>query len=79
MQCFVCKESVQADDHAVHNATLWHTNGNYGSEIYDQLIGDTFLEIAICDRCLEAGKKYVDEVVTTHNIEEVTRRKFESR
>ena len=75
MHCFICERPIQADEHAVVGATIWRTSGNYGSQMYDSLIEGTSLEIAICDDCLAARKKHVDEVVATHVVKEVSRRK----
>jgi hypothetical protein len=73
MQCFLCKRSVQADDKGVHDATLWHTSGNFGSRVYDQLTEGAFLEIAICDGCLTERQQLVEEVTIVRRIEEVSR------
>ena len=77
MQCFLCERTVEADDQGVHDATLWRTSGNYGSRVYDELTQGTFLEIALCDGCLAARKHLVEEVVTAHRVEEVSRRSAE--
>ena len=73
MRCFVCERSIMVDDHVVCDATVWRTSGNFGSRLYDSLGNGRFLEIAICDECLAARKPLVDEVVTIHRIEEVSR------
>jgi hypothetical protein len=77
MQCFLCQRPIQADDQGVYDATLWRTGGNFGSRVYDPLTEGTFLEIAICDGCLAARKHLVEEVVTVHRVDEVSRRPAE--
>ena len=37
----------------IHDATLWHTTGNYGSGVFDALAGGEFLQAMICDPCLK--------------------------
>ena len=74
MQCFICERPIQTDDVAVHDATIWQTHGNYGSRAYDPAVDSKHLEVAICDDCLVTRKHLVEEVVTVHRIEEISRR-----
>ena len=73
MEWFRCKRPIQADGHSVHDATLWRTRGNFGSRVYDQLTGGTFLEIAICDGCLTERQQLVEEVTIVRHVKEASR------
>ncbi len=77
MRCFFCERALAVDDQAVHDATVWRTSGNFGSRLYDSLSEGRCLEIAICDECLASRKQFVEEVVTVHRVEEVSRRPAE--
>lgn len=59
--CFVCGKPLEevADEgvNQPHEATVFITNGHYGSTVFDPMDG-TWLELNICDPCLlERSKK----------------------
>lgn len=61
VQCFVCQKDIEReslrDDHVcinpVHGGLVFRATGNYGSTIFDPLGGGEFIEIYICDKCVE--------------------------
>ena len=61
-RCSTCEKAVQADDHVVYDATIWTSEGNFGSGVYDPMSGDVFLEAVICDACLIGKKGLIEEV-----------------
>ncbi len=70
-RCFVCECEIETDVHdTIYGATIWRSNGNYGSTVYDPINDEShYLETCICDKCL---------VKKQHLLEEVHfRRKFE--
>ena len=77
MRCFFCERPTQVDDLAVHDATIWRTSGNFGSRVYDPLTEGRHLELVICDDCLSSRKHFIEEVVTVHRVDEVSRRPVE--
>ena len=72
--CLICERAIEADDIAVHDATVWRSDGNFGSKVYDSLAGDVFLEAFVCDECLLRKKSLIDEVVVRRTTEVVERR-----
>lgn len=77
MYCFICEKPIPVDDAAVYGGTVWRTTGNFGSRVYDSVNDGTYLEIVICDECLVTRKQHVVEVVTMHQVKEVSRRPAE--
>lgn len=66
MRCFKCdKDLVSIDalgDHHPLGAAVFHSAGNYGSAVYDNLLARECLQIYICDDCLVEGAEDVVEV-----------------
>ncbi len=73
-RCLICENEIRADDTVVYNATVWTSQGNYGSGVYDPLDGKVFLEAFICDACLIMKKDLIEEAVVTQPREVVERR-----
>jgi len=72
--CIVClKELVSAikdDDYYIPDGgIICRTYGNYGSEIFDYGLHEsniiTYLTFLICDSCLLARSKFINQVVET--------------
>jgi hypothetical protein len=61
-RCLICERSIVADDVGIHDATIWTSQGNYGSAVYDPLHRETFLEAWVCDACLVRKKALIEEV-----------------
>ena len=72
--CFCCEKQINVEgsiNGSAKDGTVWKTNGNYNSAVFDPM-GDDWLEIIICDECLikkadlalfytiEHSKKYKD-------------------
>ena len=72
--CLICERAIGADDIAVHDATVWRSDGNFGSKVYDSLAGDVFLEAFVCDDCLLKKKELVEEVIVQRTTKVVERR-----
>lgn len=52
-KCLVCdKELVINKCQAPDDGTVWHTTGNFGSTVYDDIGGNRRLVAYICDDCL---------------------------
>lgn len=72
-QCFVCEKRVEPygvkDDALapVDDATIWETNGNFGSAVFDPM-DSTTLQIYICDDCLKAKQKLVLQFKRVHDV-----------
>jgi hypothetical protein len=73
-RCLICEKEIAADAVAVYNATIWTSQGNYGSGVYDPADGGLFLEALICDSCLVRKKGLVEELVVKQPREVVERR-----
>jgi hypothetical protein len=72
--CLICEKEIAADALTVYNATIWTSQGNYGSGVYDPAEGGTFLEALICDSCLLRKKALVEEMVVNQPREVIERR-----
>jgi hypothetical protein len=73
-RCLICEKEIAADAVAVYNATVWTSQGNYGSGVYDPLDDRMFLEACICDSCLIQKKGLIEELVVTQPRKAVERR-----
>jgi hypothetical protein len=69
--CFVCNKELQYEHMSKENPAsrcflydgLWFdATGNFGSTIYDPIMGNDFLRIAICDKCVMKKKKQVKHI-----------------
>lgn len=68
--CICCEKAIRFDGNYANNAghlydaTIWTTNGNYGSTVFDpcsmSATHDT-LEVIICDECLQKKAKFVQQ------------------
>ena len=72
--CLICEKAIEVNDFAPHDATVWRTQGNYGSKVFDAVSDGVFLEAFVCDDCLSRKKQFIEEVVVRHTIEVVERR-----
>lgn len=56
--CVICgKEFESAGDSMPYKGTMFYSDGNYGSTVYDPMDG-SYIRINLCDPCLiEAGSK----------------------
>jgi len=80
--CLVCDKEVDVDDagresgsiQPAYNATVWRTWGNYGSTLFDPMLGDVYLEAVVCDNCLKAKKSQM-ELIRVRKRTEVVERK----
>jgi hypothetical protein len=57
--CIVCDKELVIDHWNPLDGTIWTTNGNYGSTVYDNEDGLECLVTYICDVCLVTKKKAV--------------------
>ena len=74
-RCLICEKELKPDVVGYQQATVWTTEGGYGSTIYDPMNGDVHLEAVICDDCLTRKKALIEEVVTTRPPEVEERRR----
>jgi hypothetical protein len=74
-RCLICENEIKADAIGVCDATIWTSEGNYGSGVYDPMSGSVFLEAAICDGCLKSKRDFVEEVVVKQSTEVLERRR----
>ncbi len=75
-KCLICEKELESDKWGTtYGATIWRSEGNYGSSVYDP-IGDSsqYLEAYVCDVCL-VGKKHLLEEVHFQRKFEVLERK----
>ncbi len=86
--CIICEkvligsidhEETQSFSEPPDGATVWNSEGNWGSTVYDQpgAFCDNKLEIVICDECLVKKQKFVLEFRTTHKREVTDARVWE--
>ena len=73
-RCLICEKAIEADELALHDATVWRTHGDYGSKVFDAVSDAVFLEAIVCDDCLVRKKQLIDEVAVRHTSEVVERR-----
>lgn len=70
INCFVCKKEIDNWEYESQDKTSkvevhpmdglhFRSYGNYGSTIFDPVVGGNFLDIAICDVCI---MKNLDDV-----------------
>jgi hypothetical protein len=58
LDCIVCKDKIDWNGSPTgknnpYGATVFTSRGNYGSTVFDPIMGGDFLEINICDKCLK--------------------------
>lgn len=58
--CIVCDKILKMEYTNPMDGTLWTSNGNWGSTVYDSM-GDKFLVAIICDECLVKKKHLIIE------------------
>lgn len=72
--CIICDKDVAPghDDDSFTNppngAVVWQAHGNYGTELFDPMDGNMYLECFICDECLKARSSKVFHVKTEKEI-----------
>jgi uncharacterized protein (DUF2225 family) len=85
INCIVCNKEMKNWDEAypdesnrVHplDGTVFRTYGNYGSSVFDPM-DSTFLEITICDPCLESKLDRTYEGVDEEYKEEINKKQAE--
>lgn len=61
LPCVVCDKELEpvfkgASNHPITNqpyaGTIFTSHGQYGSTVFDEMSGGTFLELNVCDPCL---------------------------
>jgi len=60
LDCFCCgkvMETVWDQQGDPAGGMMWRSYGNYGSGMFDSMRGNEWLEIVICDDCVDAGAK----------------------
>ena len=73
-RCLICEKELQPDVVDYQSATIWTTQGGYGSGVYDPECGSVYLEAIICDECLVRKKGLIEEVEVTQPPKVLTRR-----
>lgn len=71
-QCLICEKQLEESNlncpasaiGILYNATIWRSNGNYGSTKFDPVgpNNNEFLELYICDPCLTTKGKFINHV-----------------
>lgn len=58
LPCIVCSQTLMNVNRHVtnqpHGGTTFYSHGHFGSTVFDPFDG-TYLEVNLCDRCLELG------------------------
>lgn len=73
--CIICNKDVAPgmEDDAFSTppsgAVVWQAHGNYGTELFDPMDGNQYLECFICDECLKSKSSKVFHVKTKKDIE----------
>ena len=73
-KCLVCEKELEADCHTTYGATIWRSDGNYGSSVYDPISESRYLEAHVCDVCLLSKKHLLEEVHFQRRFEVLERR-----
>ena len=74
--CFACGKAFDAaaqGSDQPSRGTVFHSDGNYGSTVFDPMRGGVTLTLNICDDCLVSNKLHVQYVQTTTKIEREVR------
>lgn len=74
LPCLVCgmQPSSAFGDHAPdskhqpNDAVMFTASGNYGSSVWDPMMGSQLLLVNICDECLVLGKDRIAVMTTIH-------------
>lgn len=72
--CLVCDKELEFDNNFTYGATIWKSNGNYGSTVFDPLHGNEHLEAFVCDECLLRKKSQMTLVITSTKTTVVSKR-----
>jgi len=69
-ECFCCGTKIRCDElpdaqvvGTADNALWFRASGNFGSEIFDPITDEEFLQIVICDKCVMERSKRVVRVI----------------
>jgi hypothetical protein len=68
VKCIICFKKLTREHYdekptdtitPVYDGLVCRSYGNYGSRLYDPMVGKEFLEFYICDKCMEKKSKMV--------------------
>lgn len=76
-QCFSCGKKLSCPGGEFNDCTVWRSNGNYGSSVFDPVRENLYAEIVICDECLERKGHIVNVIHEPFRPPERTAMRFD--